>query len=199
MAYNNLTLLSLISVDVTDVEQLISILPTPPGSPRDKLLRGMAAVRVLDGFTWNESDSFLSSWRSVDSSFVSRVNELNPVQVGQPGYFQAGDEYFQDPENVPAPHSSFMYDAVMAVGMGACRAALNDTQRSLQKDAYGPPPLRNPHFTGIITTSFHGASGRVSFGERYWELTRDPESVVFGVYNIRTVDGLNATTGEVQE
>ena len=184
---------------MTDVEKLISTTPTPPGSPRDKFLRGMAAVRVLDGFSWNESDSFLSSWRSVDSSFVRRVNELNPVQVGQPGYFRAGDEYFRDPENVPAPHSSFMYDAVMAVGMGACRAALNDTQSSPQKDPHGPPPLRNPHFNGIIATRFHGASGHVLLGDQYWELTRDPESVVYGVYNVRAVDGLNATTGEVQE
>lgn len=91
--------------------------------------------------------------------------------------------YFQD--EMPTDYASFMYDSIIATGIGACKS-LSRTQ----SDA---------HYQAIIDTVFQGASGEFNIysNGQYGEEpnTRDPTGVQFGVYNIRpgeVVDGLRS-------
>ena len=109
--------------DTTDIDVLAQT-ETSEGSEMDKLVRGMGAVRVLDGYDWmgaDEENKFLASWKSKDATFVKRVNSINPITPDKAGYFFAEDDYFQDERYPPMPSSTFMYDTVIALGMGACR------------------------------------------------------------------------------
>jgi hypothetical protein len=70
-----------------------------------------------------------------------------------------------------------MYDAVMATGIGACTALRAGS--SSESD----------HYDAILSGSFQGASGPVSFkrDEEENEFTngRDPAGVLFGIHNVR--------------
>ena len=126
----------------TELETLANT-KTERGSEMDKLLRGMGSVRTLDGYDWRDDDSFLARWKSRDVDFVEKLNAINPI-VGEgkngkpkPGYFRAEPDYFQN--YPPMPFSSYMYDTVIALGMGACRT--QKIQRQLQVEA----PTANDH------------------------------------------------------
>ena len=109
--------------DNTDID-VLSQTETSEGSEMDKLVRGMGAVRVLDGYDWmgaDEENKFLARWKSKDAAFVERLNEINPITADEAGYFFAEDNYFQDERYPPMPSSTFMYDTGIALGMGACR------------------------------------------------------------------------------
>ena len=85
----------------------------------DRLLRGALIISPLDGFSWNrEDDPFLSSWRNEGAEFVRQVNALSPLSPGDAEYFQGQDDFFQ--KHNPSQGASFVYDSVMAVGLGAC-------------------------------------------------------------------------------
>jgi hypothetical protein len=136
-------------------------------SPVDKLLRGAALYTNYDLFTYNgESDPFLTEWRKQGKTLVNRLNKIQPRKPDGSRYYVADASYFQD--ETPSEYASFVYDSVMAAGIGACWAQLNNV---------------TDHRQSILESKFTGASGPVEFAED--SSSRDPTGVMFGVYNVR--------------
>jgi hypothetical protein len=122
-----------------------------------KLLQGAAVINYVDGFAVDkETDPFLKSWRGQDETMVDLLKRLNPIAPDEGGFFDPGWDYFQT--NDPTYGSSFLYDAVMSVGLGACLAegSLGNSTGVLDGLA---------HVMGIQESRFAGASGRVEFGK----------------------------------
>jgi hypothetical protein len=145
-------------------------------SPIDKMLRGAAVFTNYDPFVYNgETDPFLKAWRSQNSTLVDRLNSIQPRQSNGDSFFTADPSYFQT--ETPTEYASFMYDAVMATGIGACNALLAGSSSN------------GDHYNAIVSSSFQGASGPVSFKrtEEENEFTngRDPTGVLFGIHNMR--------------
>jgi hypothetical protein len=145
-------------------------------SPVDKLLRGAAVFTNFDPFVYNgEADPFLKAWRSQNTTLVDRLNAIQPRQSSGDNFYTADQSYFQT--ETPTEYASFMYDAVMATGIGACTALRAGS--SSESD----------HYDAILSGSFQGASGPVSFkrDEEENEFTngRDPAGVLFGIHNVR--------------
>jgi hypothetical protein len=149
-------------------------------SPVDKLLRGAAVFTNYDPFVYNgEIDPFLMEWRRQNSTLVDRLNSIQPRQSSGGNFFTANSSYFQT--EFPTEYASFMYDAVMATGIGACNA-LEAGNSSI-----------GGHYNTIVRSNFRGASGPVSFKkkeENEFSNGRDPSGVLFGIHNMRpaTVD-----------
>jgi hypothetical protein len=120
------------------------------------------------------------------------ANAANPMKEGEAGYFFAEPNFFGT--YLPGYGDGFMFDAVMATGMGACLAAANTTTTT-------PPgiPNANPNEFGnentrgraafaraqvlsIRSVDFEGASGRVKFDES--DGTRLGSTVSWGVFNL---------------
>lgn len=113
-----------------------------------KILHGSAVYTDLDGFAYHPAlgieDPFLKAWKEQNASFVQRLQSVNPVAPGTTGFVNATATYFQD--NYPAELSSYMYDAIMSVGMGRClleekdrakQAATAASNRALQSNQVG--------------------------------------------------------------
>jgi hypothetical protein len=79
----------------------------------DKLLSGALVFHKLDGWARNEPSFFLDSWKQADSKFVNYVNSLSPLK-----WLQLSLGHFQKVS--PWNGTSFAYDAVIALGVGAC-------------------------------------------------------------------------------
>jgi hypothetical protein len=142
----------------------------------DKLLRGAAVFTNFDPFVYNgETDPFLKAWRRQNRTLVDRLNSIQPRQSNGSNFFTADPSYFQT--ETPTEYASFIYDAVMATGIGACNAL-----------AAGNSTIGG-HYDTIVSSSFRGASGPVSFkrDEEENEFTngRDPSGVIFGTHNMR--------------
>ena len=159
-------------------------------SPIDRLLRGAAVFTNCDRFVYNGgTEPFLQAWRSQNETMVNRLNSLQPsqqVQATQPGprqgngggnFYTAEPSYFQT--ETPTEYSSFIYDAVMVTGIGACNA---------QASSAIDPSAFVGHSVAILGASFQGASGPVSFKKDAMNKTtnaRDPSGVLFGMHNAR--------------
>lgn len=187
--------------DTTDIEGLASV-PTVPGSDRDKVLRGLGTVRVLDGFQYKEDDKFLASLKTQDSGFVQRVNDMNPIQKGEPGYFYAEEDYLRDPSYPLGSMVSFLYDTMISVGMGACRAFNSGSPTSTTREGRCPAggknllePTQSSLFNEMTKLEFAGASGQVILDDCF-SYTRDPSTVAFGSFNFRPSKDVEANTGE---
>lgn len=181
----------------------LELLPTvrhQVDSPADKLLRGAAAFTNYDPFVYfGESDPFLQVWRAQDETMVNRLNRIQPTSDYGDLFYTAQPTYFQD--ETPTAYASFLYDAVIAMGLSACRAL-----------ARGPPQLLDSHNRDtehiriVRELEFRGASGpKVNFRqeedtdeEHKWANSRDPSGTYFGMYNIRPgeidSDGLQSYT-----
>jgi len=89
----------------------------------------------------------------------------------------ANASYFQ--LETPSEYASYMYDAVMATGIGACDA-LMAPEESIHK---------GDHIGSILESRFTGASGTVSFvhddDDDSHENIRDSKGPLYGIYNIR--------------
>ena len=121
-----------------------------------------------------------------DSTFLERVEALNPI----PNYF--GDS-LQDIARSKYPiqrimekfasftqGSSYMYDAVMTIGLGACKAAMANDKSQNSTAITG-----KMHLDGIRSVDFHGASGRVAFGgESRAPGSRAADTIPFAVVNL---------------
>jgi len=147
----------------------------PVDSPTDKLLRGAALYSDYDPFVYNgEDDPFLKTWRNQGTSLVRRVNSVIPKDTTtNQTFFQAGDDYFQTV--TPTEYAGFLYDAVIATGIGACNAYQGGA--------------RGNHREAILNQRFSGATGTVNFkyNEEHGKNTtsRDTRGPMFGVYNVR--------------
>ena len=73
--------------------------------------------------------------------------------------------------------ASYIYDAVMTIGLGACNAL--ETM-----NATGTALTGKQHLEGIRATEFEGASGRIKFGNPSAPGSRDSDTIFFGVVNV---------------
>jgi 7 transmembrane sweet-taste receptor of 3 GCPR len=87
------------------------------GTPLDKLLSGAFVFDRLDGFRLNpNNDRFYESWKQQGNETIDKMNSLVPNSA----YYLAAPGYFQKVK--PANFASYVYDAVMTIGLGACIA-----------------------------------------------------------------------------
>ena len=205
----------------TITQQQLSI-----GSTGDRLLSGALVFHPLDNFLLQregrdddgdgkvevEDDPFFFSWKGLDSTFVERINALLPFAPKEEGGTIPQD-YFQI--HNPSPKVAFVYDAIMALGIGKCNAIMNastaadgdggGTTRHLAYNADSSTPLTtttttssstvnaaddvfklDPYISAITQdTNFHGATGPFNFLRN--DKIRNPSSITVGVYNIRPV------------
>jgi len=121
--FDDLDFLYVLSPEAFPTDRLPELIgEQPPGSPLSRLLSGAMVLDRLDGFRYQPPDinGFLEAWRSMDASFVSRVKSLVPRDAAQAvaDDFNPGRSYFQD--TTPSNYVSFIYDAVMTIGLGGC-------------------------------------------------------------------------------
>lgn len=180
---------------VDDIAQIIGTQNV--SSSLDSLLSGAIVVSPTEPWESGTDSMFLESWKTQNSSFVDRVNNLFPVPPDQPEYFQASSDFFQTTS--PRRGAALVYDSVMAIGIGACNMnnslpineSDSDTRyrnvRELEK--FPALPHDNPLVNGIVNSKFTGATGRVAFGEpRIRAKDRTGNDVSYGAFNIRSVD-----------
>jgi len=148
------------------------------GSSLDKFLDGAAVFTNYDPFVYNPTDdAFLNAWKSQDPLLTEILNSLSPVNsdaAASDAHYFASSSYFQT--ETPTEYASFMYDAVMAVGISGCM--YNRSSGS-------------GHFDRILHVDFTGASGHVRFKideDRVHQNTRDMRDVEFGLHNIRPLE-----------
>ncbi|KAG7371751.1 7 transmembrane sweet-taste receptor of 3 GCPR [Nitzschia inconspicua] len=135
-----------------------------------KLLQGAALITYVDGFMVDgQIDPFLQSWKNQSTDMVETLNIMNPLEPGSHGYYAIEDDYFQ--LHSPTHGASYVYDSVIATGMGACLAGSTTNFTGLD------------HSIGIEAVSFQGASGRVEFG-RSRQGTRNLTSGMYGDFNL---------------
>ncbi|CAB9516932.1 Gamma-aminobutyric acid (GABA) B receptor [Seminavis robusta] len=163
--------------------------PMPSYQNVRKLLTGAALLHPVDGFQVDfENDKFAQAWRSVNESFVERLNNLpravTPKKVFTVGeYSNATTEFFRTYK--PEPGSSYMYDATMLVGMGGCMAEQKHRLAGVTNQTISG----EEHLVGMRSVAFSGASGRVEFGEMQGFVgkttgTRLPKFMTIGVFNL---------------
>ena len=149
-------------------------------SPSDRLLRGSALFTNYDRFVYEGgSHRFLRAWREQDVSVIDHLNSIQPGAASNSPGFVAEKTYFQS--ETPTEYASFIYDAVMAAGISACKAKLSGSGLRRQSN----------HAQQILTTEFTGASGPLSFynsEEKTFQASRSVDGVLFGMYNIRPMD-----------
>lgn len=155
------------------------------------LLRGAALIRPVDKYqTMNHSDdegtSFLNVWKQQDADFVQRVNDAyvnKTIHMGPEDGFLMLPDFFQTYS--PEPATATIYDSIMAVGIGACHA---QEKSNSSKSNFTIPILGQDHKDSIISLDFHGANGRVLFGDPLSNFSnlkvRTPTTVTFGVWNM---------------
>ena len=116
--------------------------------------------------------------------------------------YNPGDCCFQE-EDQPT-RAAAVYDAVIAMGMAACRARqLEPTYKARKR----PPRTRVFPFTNresqlcneiTIKTTFMGASGEVRLHDGMFHV-RPAETLTFGVHNFRAASVLGNGTGTAYE
>ena len=100
-----------------------------PGSALDKLLAGAIVFDRLDGFDFREKDPFWQSWEQQSAAQVDRLNALVPVS-----WLNAEADYYQNVK--PSQGTSFVYDSVIALGIGACAKQRLDLDRVVEDQEY---------------------------------------------------------------
>ena len=144
----------------------------------------------------NATDAFLKHWHGQNASlFEGLALPPNMSYVPPTDYFQTV---------LPSPFSSYVYDAVMATGLGKCRQWKKEqaaaTQSNNMTTTTTTTPImeqdypdvtvtaRNDHVKEILLTRFQGASG--SFAIDPMSKSRIRDGVPLGVLNLRS----NGTT-----
>lgn len=142
-----------------------------------KFMFGVQWLQPIDRF-WFETegtfqDPFLEAWKNQTKEDVDRLRAVNPSEPGEPGYFEVNDTIFDD--HNPEFGSSFIYDSVVATGMGLCLAFQNDANATI-----------GAKVEGIRSVNFVGASGNVRFcreGCAIADSTREPYSAYWALFN----------------
>jgi hypothetical protein len=209
-----------------DVEYFLFWIEMVSDADIAELLLGVAAIQPLEGFIYHQhqkeknttqdqqqrsgattttkttnEDRFYQAWSDQGQEFIDLVHSKNPIRnVNQVGYFQAPDDsYFQTMG--PGVGSGFMYDAVIATGLGFCAAAAAHARAAAQQlstETSTNNTSSSSSWTtvtqGIQASSFEGATGWVSFDATgMLPGRRVGHSVSFAAYNIRlpTSEDLN--------
>jgi hypothetical protein len=157
-----------------------------------ELLRGSLFITPISGHDLSVEDPFYRAWKSQGPAQVKSLNAANPIKNSgvktnstgkgfvkgdSPGYMLAEHDFFQQVS--PVFGSSFIYDAVIATGMGACQAfaASNGSEIDVE-----------PFVKGIRSATFTGATGYVQFGcdndDCNFQSARSPVTTMWGVLNL---------------
>jgi hypothetical protein len=133
-----------------------------------ELLRGSLFITPIFGHDLSAEDHFYRTWKSQGPAQVKSLNAANPIQNSgvktnstgkgfvkgdSPGYMLAENDFFR--QTIPVFGSSFIYDAVIATGMGACQAFAASNGSGVEVE---------PFVNGIRSATFTGATGYVQFG-----------------------------------
>uniref|UniRef100_A0A7S2YTH7 Receptor ligand binding region domain-containing protein n=1 Tax=Entomoneis paludosa TaxID=265537 RepID=A0A7S2YTH7_9STRA len=125
-----------------------------PNENITSVVLGSAWILALPEFHFHPELPFMQSWKNQGDDTVEFLNAINPIQdESSVGYIFAGEDFFQTVE--PEYGAGFMFDAVMAVGIGACQA---------EKAADGTISSA-AHQAAIREINFTSSTGRLSFGE----------------------------------
>jgi hypothetical protein len=147
------------------------------GSAIREFLKGSIFMTPFEGHHLGWQDPFYVAWKSQGKPEVDRLNGINPILPGEPGYFFAEDDYFTKAD--PEWGSSFLYDAIMATGMGACLAMKENVDETSDVSV-------DTFVRGIRSVDFTGATGVVSFCEpEYCDLegARKHDGAIWGFLN----------------
>lgn len=152
-----------------------------------EFLKGSIWMPPFEGYhIFLEEDKFARAWHSQGPSEVERLKRVSPA-LGEPGYFPVEDDYFKKKvaEGGIEYGSAFMYDAVMATGIGAC-LAMEASKTDSSKNATVDIPVES-FVQGIRSVNFTGATGVIRFcNPDYCNLrgARDPATIIWGVLNM---------------
>ena len=170
-----------------------------------ELLLGVAAIQPVEGFTKHGSDDpFYQAWKEQadNASFKELVKQKNPkTDKNEVGYFDPEEVAIQTDESqaggveieeesyfrsmAPGLGSGFVYDAVIALGLGYCGAE-RETKSRFSTRSHTTPNITNAIVKAIQKSSFKGASGHVVFDSNGpYPGQRLGHSVSFAVYNIK--------------
>jgi hypothetical protein len=170
-----------------------------------KLLFGSAWVLPIEDASapGGEAHPLQQALASQGPGFVALANQLNPVHPGEPGYVYADEDLLRSLSNGELEYgASYIYDAVMSIGCGACAAAFTSEKLSnvsLEEDDdsnnyyyYATSNVSGAILLeGIRASFFTGATGPVRFsGLPDTPGTRHPKTGMFGAYNLVPGDRL---------
>jgi hypothetical protein len=149
-----------------------------------QLLHGSIWIGEIDPFRLNgESDPFLRAWRNMNTTTLWEKVQL-PGLSDLP-FATYENVFFQS--QVPYRLSSYVYDSVIALGLGNCYSNrnINNNATMMNGDPYEMDVVRNVG----ARVSFQGASGLVKFHDSNQEASRDSsQGIILAAYNIRTVE-----------
>jgi Receptor family ligand binding region len=140
--------------------QQIELLNASKSAHGDRsIFKGAAYLTACDGFDYDFLNPFQRSSLRQDKAFMERLDAITPI----PNYFDwsyaAESERIMETILGELPTwwsgTSYLYDAVISVGMGACKAL---TEIDASNETPGKTLLK-----GIRSVDFTGASGRVVF------------------------------------
>jgi hypothetical protein len=147
-----------------------------------KLLAGSIWPLPLESHLIDDNDKFLLAYQSQDALAVNRLNAANPIAPGATGYRFAEADFFE--KFNPDYGSGFLYDSVIATGMGACLALAEKGNVTVES-----------HVRGIRSAGFTGASGVVRFNKNTeanftddassMDGARNSSSMLWGIVNLR--------------
>jgi hypothetical protein len=147
-----------------------------------KLMTGAAFILPIENFIFNdENDPFLRTWRSQGSDLVDTINMQYPIHnLSSSGYFHGHHDYFLSFR--PERGAGFLFDAVMSIGLGACRERTKVKQQTSSME----------HLKGIRNSYFQGSTGILSYeakediaGSRLFD------SLTIGAFNIFNLSANN--------
>jgi len=126
------------------------------------------------------------------------------------GYYFALDDYFLTHD--PSPYSGYIYDAIIALGIGKCRASIKEKlespvrppRQTQEKDVGFQPQILgypntftdNVHYNELVNVEFSGATGEVQLHDDK-SFSRLSTTMAYGIYNLRVnggIDMLNSNT-----
>jgi len=140
-------------------------------------------------------DPFFLHMSNQGADFVALCNAANPMKPGEEGYFVAPNDFFTKLPEM-ALGMGFLYDAVMSIGIGACRAQQLQ-QNTITNTSVSSTITGDEHLQGIRQVQFHGATGPVRYQQGgSFPGARDWNTVPFGIFNLLPQSPLqsNATT-----
>ena len=181
-----------------------------PNSPAAKATPGNMVFHDEGGLPgFPQYDRFLQEWKQIaeDDEALNYINSKVPPWNAQAFFangtvfeFNRTSEYFL---RNPGYIAAYSYDAVVALGIGACYAQGNlslatpistsSNASSVSRMDLNSTFTGNEHHTHALLSKFLGASGFVSFNltESY---SRDPNTTYFVVSNIREQKGDDGKT-----
>jgi hypothetical protein len=199
-----------------------------------RLIIGSAVFQPVEPFMYNngfnssgrEMDRFLDSWMNQGQDMVDLVNSKLPMiwkdngvvmneeqqeqQQKQQHYLSKIDSSFFESSS-PGLGAAFVYDAVIAIGMGFCRAHQQELGRQHGEDQNRTATTTQSEPTALLVdsirqSSFDGATGHVAFessrDNSFYPGQRIGDTISFAVYNIlspttaRITDVLEGSVGQ---